>query len=170
MNIDKTIRIGRGIYGDVFCRVVFNNDRLSITGVEGPRRGGDCRGSCGQIEMGLNVAEIEPAPGWDRAKIERFVELWRRWHLNDMRPGCEHQVGDAWKSHDVEVKNVITKRLETKRSSFVRVDEHPDGLLCKPCSVCGYKYGTEWKFESVPADVLDELRALPDTDMTPAWI
>jgi hypothetical protein len=36
--------------------------------------------------------------------------------------------------------------------------------------VCGYRYGTEWKREEVPADVLAFLRSLPDADMTPAWV
>jgi len=36
--------------------------------------------------------------------------------------------------------------------------------------VCGYKYGSEWKKEAVPADVLEFLRALPDTDVKPAWV
>jgi hypothetical protein len=34
----------------------------------------------------------------------------------------------------------------------------------------GYSYGSAWKFEAVPAGVLDFLRSLPDTDQNPAWI
>ena len=26
----------------------------------------------------------------------------------------------------------------------------PDGVLCKPCPKCGYKYGTSWNYEPIP--------------------
>lgn len=52
----------------------------------------------------------------------------------------------------------------------VKPDEHPDGILCKPCPVCGYKYGTSWLMEEVPEDVIDWLFALPDTTVKPAWV
>lgn len=59
---------------------------------------------------------------------------------------------------------------ETKTLGWLRPEEHPDGILCKPCPVCGYKYGTLWKKEEVPKDVIDWLFSLPDTDVQPAWI
>lgn len=49
-------------------------------------------------------------------------------------------------------------------------EKHPEGILSKPCPVCGYKWGTQWRAERVPQDVLDWLEALPDTDRKPAWI
>jgi len=64
----------------------------------------------------------------------------------------------------------IKTRTERKSTGWLRYTEHPDGLLSKPCDVCGYHYGSAWQREEVPADVLDFLRALPDTDMTPAWV
>lgn len=38
---------------------------------------------------------------------------------------------------------------------------HPEGMLCKPCEECGYRYGTAWLYEPVPEDVLDFLETLP---------
>ena len=68
-------------------------------------------------------------------------------------------------------RNLIRlERTEEKGAGWVRSSEHPEGLLTKPCPVCGYKYGTAWLREDVPAAVLDWLRALPDTDQTPAWV
>ena len=49
-------------------------------------------------------------------------------------------------------------------------NEHPDGLLGKACPVCGYKYGTEWKKEEVPQDIIEWLFNLPTTKVKPAWI
>lgn len=59
---------------------------------------------------------------------------------------------------------------EEKTLGWLRPDEHPDGILTKPCPVCGYKYGTAWKTEQVPEDVLQFLYNLPDTTMDPAWV
>ena len=59
---------------------------------------------------------------------------------------------------------------EVKTLGWLKPDEHPDGILCKPCPVCGYKYGTSWLKEEVPADVIDWLFALPNTTVRPAWV
>ena len=33
-------------------------------------------------------------------RAARLVEIWRRWHLNDMRAGCEHQRAAKWRQAD----------------------------------------------------------------------
>lgn len=96
MKIDKRVRLGTvDLYNgkaDVFCRIQFDGAKLSISGVEGPLRNGDAKGSCGQIEMGLGDGEsITPTPGWSSELIKKFLDTWREWHLNDMRAGCVHQ-------------------------------------------------------------------------------
>lgn len=94
----KIIRIGRGEAGDVFCKIEFVNKEgkggvLSITGVEGPKSNGDCRGSCGQIYDHIRIKDF--APGWDHKTLAEFIDVWRRWHLNDLRAACEHQRASA---------------------------------------------------------------------------
>ena len=74
----------------VFCQIEMDGDKLSISGVEGPKSNGDCFGSCGQIEMSWEPLD-KYATGWDAAKEAKFLDLWRAWHLNDMRAGCVHQ-------------------------------------------------------------------------------
>lgn len=49
------------------------------------------------------------------------------------------------------------KKTEAKLLGWLHENEHPDGILCKPCPVCGYKYGTEWKHRDIPADVLNRI-------------
>ena len=51
-------------------------------------------------------------------------------------------------------------KCETKKAGWLRYDEHPKGLLSKPCGTCGYKYGSKWLYEAVPAEVLAELEAM----------
>ena len=59
---------------------------------------------------------------------------------------------------------------EEKTLGWLRPDEHPEGILTKPCPVCGYKYGTTWKTEQVPEEVLQFLYNLPDSTKDPAWV
>ena len=48
-------------------------------------------------------------------------------------------------------------------------EEHPEGLLCKPCETCGYKYGTSWTRREIPQDVIDWFSALEDTEEDGVW-
>jgi hypothetical protein len=58
-------------------------------------------------------------------------------------------------------------KVESKLAGWVYPYEHPDGLLCKPCDVCGYRYGSQWLYEPVPEDVLAWLYQLPTSDRLP---
>jgi hypothetical protein len=96
--MDKTVRLGTvNVYGkvnaSVFCHIRIEDGRLSISGVEGPKRNGDALGSCGQIDMHLREAQdtITLAPGWDKATLARFFDVWKHWHLNDMKAGTPAQ-------------------------------------------------------------------------------
>lgn len=63
------------------------------------------------------------------------------------------------------------EKTKTKPAGWVDYREHPEGLLSKPCPVCGYAYGSAWLHEEVPTDVLEFLRGLPDNadDMPARW-
>ena len=103
----KTMRVGRVEDGDVFVQVEHDGRRLSLHGVVGPKANGDCSGSCGQIVDTLRgmTAGAKFAPGWGVKSCARLVELWDRWHLNDMRPGCEHQEAEK-RAHPLPVLTV----------------------------------------------------------------
>lgn len=108
--------------GDVesraFAEITFENGKLRIHGVIGPMRNGNCRGFFGQCVDEIRAGN--PVAPWTREMVDKFCDIWDEWHLNDRRPYCEHQKALGW----------------------LRENEHPDGILCKPCPVCGYKYGT----------------------------
>ena len=149
-------------------------------------------------------------------RVKRIVEIWKRWHLNDMRPGCEHQRDwqteesleipeytctddfydrrkeaergtlpvDAYEQYrlDEGIVNAICftagkgpsinpeeglkrglvkiSKYKTKLAGWTYETEHPKGLLCKPCPVCGYKYGSAWLFEAIPQEILTELETI----------
>lgn len=160
----KIVNIGTVPVGsrraNVYCKIENENGRLSISGVVGPLPSGNALGGCGQIDMEfkhrneadddkrygdlIGPNEIKFSKGWNATAWFDFLEVWKKWHLNDMHAGCEHQ-------REWEQKNY---------------DELPEDKACK---VCGYEYGTAWNSVKVPEDVLDFLASLPETTKQPAW-
>lgn len=61
-------------------------------------------------------------------------------------------------------------KFEQRLGHLLYEKDHPDGLLGKPCPVCGYQYGSQWLQEEVPQDVLDFLNGLPESKTTPLWV
>ncbi len=197
----KVMRVGSvktwkgGRWAGLFVLAEFNDGKLSITGVIGPTSGGNALGGCGQIEMGFahrdpkdndartvnptKPSDIRFAPGWTAKRWLDLLDIWKRWHLNDMKAGCEHQLSEGWDKRPIDPTKPTTaygkffpgqKHDSWNLLAWVSPDEHPDGLLTKPCSTCGYKYGTGWKRVEVPADVIAKIVALPSADRQPAWI
>jgi len=95
LDFTKDICIGvKETYGgrrySVWCHISYSEGRLSITGVEGATHGGNCLGSCGQIYGELkDFVRLEP--NWTEAMLQSFIAIWKKWHLNDLQAGCEHQ-------------------------------------------------------------------------------
>lgn len=173
----KQLLIGTGQDGRIFVDVVYHDGKLSLTGVEGPLANGDARGSCGQLTIDP-AAITEFAESWTVESAERLAEIWKRWHLNDMRPGCEHQRAEKWAERPIDPNKptrAYGKHFEGQRTdswnmlAWVTHAEHPEGLLSRPCGVCGYKYGSAWLREDVPTDVLEWLRSLPEASTPSPW-
>jgi len=228
-----------GRFSPVFCKAEYTDGKLSISGVVGPLESGNCRGSCGQIDMSFrdgHYPERKYTEGWTPELFQRFLDTWREWHLNDLRAGCVHQREMDWKScpghyqageicadEAVDMKCclcfhswvsvVLPMRDAPQRcprcksqlieSGKIRPGMKPpapassedmeralrdlkrDGValvgagksyrcaedkLSKPCPVCGYKYGSAWLKEEVPASVLEFLQSLPNSLIIPAWV
>jgi hypothetical protein len=143
----------------LFCKIEFEDGRLSISGVIGPNRWGNAKGGCGQVSMEfdhfdasqndsrndqpIKAKTLSFAPGWDILTWYKFLAIWHDWHLNDMHSECEHQ-----------------ERLG------ITYQNDPHNV----CETCGYKIGSAWTFREVPSYVISFLKTLPDTDLTPAWV
>lgn len=149
---------------DTFCKIEFTEGRLSITGVEGPLPSGNARGSCGQIDMHLKAEHIVCfAPGWDRAKVAKFLKVWGRYHLNDMKAGSAVQE-EYLRANPITAEETAYPKshYEVACSRLAAAGLNPDPE--------GYKYGSAWNREEVPEEVLQFLASLPDTDKRPAWV
>lgn len=169
-NFCKVVRLGTaktcgGRAYSIYCEIEYKEGQLSISGVEGPTASGDALGSCGQINMHLRNEQesIKLAPGWTRAKLRRFFEVWERWHLNDMKAGSAEQ--ERWLRENPIPKEEYAypkSHYEVASKKLADAGLNPDST--------GYLYGHAWKREEVPVDVLDFLRSLPKTDKQPAWV
>ncbi len=219
-----------------YCDINYDDGKLSITGVVGPMSNGDCKGSAGQCVGSIRDGEPNTKEGWTREMVDKFCDIWGRWHLNDLNPCCKHQRELGWidqarepmykyhyklRREAADKKRMVEKSamshlrdgisfaptaeqsfyarldnfidgykpveedladyyepfwsisrgaIERTERGFVRFDEDDQGILLKPCPVCGYKYGTAWQTEEIPQDVIDWLFALPNTKIQPAWI
>lgn len=163
-----TIDTGYARRADVTVEIDWDGKRLSLMGTA-KRRGARDIDQGGQMQDTIRDMDLSELliPGSER---DRLVETWERWHLNDMRPGCEHQRAEGWGDRPIDPDKptrAYGRHFEGQSHDswnllgWVRPDEHPDGLLTRPCPTCGYRYGTAWLHEDVPADVLDWLRRFP---------
>ncbi len=62
-----------------------------------------------------------------------------------------------YKTHLKELPDNLKKfykLYETKTAilGHTKENEHPEGLLCKPCPICGYQYGTAWTYRAIPQE------------------
>lgn len=117
-----SLDLGFSPWSAVFCKITMEEGRLSISGVVGPKRNGNCEGSCGQI--GESVKAItEFFPDWNAELRDRFVEVWDKWHLNNMRPGCSHQMAnwDTGKRLEVVSYGLTTEAVVLRKSVLERV-------------------------------------------------
>ena len=148
MPIKKKTWGGRTYY--VHIQIESLGGRLTLHGVEGALASGNCLGgSCGQIDMHLRHEKLgedyELVPPWTEEMFRKLLDLWGKWHLNDLHAGCEHQRALGWEKDGY--------------------DKHP----AEPCPVCGYKYGTGWHTVPVPDDVTTWLFALPKAAKPCKW-
>lgn len=112
---------------------------LSICGDLKEFTGGRPRWSgCGQIEDDIVTK--------NKLKL-RLIEIWNRWHLNDMQSGTRKQNKclDNWKerpegwSYEEDCKYLKKHHLYKDR---------------------GYKYGHSWLVELLPEDIIKEIELL----------
>lgn len=168
---------GRRRRHPVFCKIEYTDGRLSITGVVDPYPSGNAWGDCGQIIMDfkefdkrgwLSVNDVIPTNGMNRKSLYKFLKIWDEWHLNDMHSECEHQQELGWTYDEYHGEWLPDLNAEPDEAGEYPLKHHP--YLGHACPVCGYRIGSAWTMREVPADVLEFLQSLPDTDRTPNWV
>ena len=101
-------------------------------------RGRPCWSSSGQIKDSIRTK--------NKNKL-RLLEIWDKWHLNDMKSGTKEQEKclnnwkdrpDGW-SYEKDCEHLKKHHLHTDR---------------------GYKYGHAWLVEILPEDIIEEVNHL----------
>lgn len=98
--------------------------------------------------------------------FKQIYSIWKEYHLNDMQAGCEHQRENWDLKSDIiyNDKSFFAGHVyygeERFHSYSNNLIEHPKGLLKKPCEVCGYKYGTEWKHKRIPDEIVKQIKEI----------
>ena len=135
------------------CGNVWRNDRRDI------------------LSGGQNIDHIaDDIATWSipREQFTRMQEVWKAWHLNGMKAGCEHQRAEGWADRPIDPTkptNTYGKHFAGQRQdswnmlAWVSRKEHPEGLLSHPCPTCGYKYGTAWLHDALPDAIVAEVRS-----------
>lgn len=54
--------------------------------------------------------------------------------------------------HEIFARYYKISNVELKALGHLTVSEHPEGILCRSCPTCGYKYGTKWLYRPIPAE------------------
>jgi hypothetical protein len=88
------------------------------------------------------AAIVQPAPGLTGENLARLAEIWRYWHLNDMRAGCVHVPDAVYRQGNY--------------GSELDLDNTPR------CPETGYRWGSAWLYEEPPAEVISDLTDIGD--------
>lgn len=143
-------------YGEVEIEISIKHEgdkvRLSISGEVGYRTededGYDTDELCMCGQIGHTLKELYEDGTLHviipKDNFLKLLEVWDRWHLNDMVAGCPHQM------------EILRADPERPRD----YDELIKDPVFKQCPECGYSYGSKWLYEEVPSDVWEFLEAL----------
>ena len=79
-------------------------------------------------------------------KVQRIVEIWERYHLNDLRAGTplQEKIIREWKEKGN--KYDYTKVCEMLMEKGVYIDNN-------------YKYGSKWLYEEIPQNIIEEIKS-----------
>lgn len=145
----KVISLGKVDYNrsgrrncEAEIEIELDNGRLSIcAGIWNPRHSDYY--TCGQCVD--TVAAFFPK----NKKVQEIVQVWDRWHLNDMRAGTPAQMA-VIRQHELEFPGYPTSHYDWACQLL-----EANGLLVDN----GYAYGSAWLKEELPADILAKVES-----------
>ena len=145
--MDKIVHVTKTIW--IRVKYSAQTRRLTITGVDRPRRNGDAD-SCGQIYDALASAPKDQLLVHQSVRDE-IVEVWKRWHLNDLNAGTQHQ-------------------MQVLRDNGLAHSRYEDQKAFLTAMGIEAGFGHAWHFEEVPQPILDAIALWPEAEVKPAWI
>lgn len=90
-----------------YIKIEYTDNKLSITGVMGPASNGDYKGHAGQCidticDLDNDYYNTRPTKDFTESDLEKLVDIWNEYHLNDMKP------------YDVEMKKLGWDKIAEK--------------------------------------------------------
>lgn len=87
--------------------------------------------------------EMEKYAVQKRQNFDEIIEVWKRYHLNDMRAGTPKQ------------EQAVREYCKNNEYNYNKVREYLNsiGLIVDN----GYTYGTNWLYEEIPQHILDKI-------------
>lgn len=178
-----------------FIEIEFVGGNLSLHGVMGPFKSGNCKGNCGQcIDTICNLKhdyyKNQLNKGWNKDMLEKLVKIWDEWHLNAMKAYSPAMKEAGWDkiaktpilSIDIELDNETYAKQRNikdkdeknlKEAGKAKISEDEKQILNMPIFDEIYAYPTdEFKIPKYykPKDV-DKSSGLPIVEtITLGWI
>lgn len=104
---------------------------------------GKMRGSEDQCSSEMYHKYIKGSPGYHKkAELARLLEIWDRYHMNNMNPGTPKQM-EIIRGSGLDYKDA----LDYLEEFDLKIDD-------------GHLYGSKWLFEKIPDSVVLELKQI----------
>lgn len=109
------------------------------------------------IQKDVTLHSLYPTDEYER--LSRVRELPPR-HLEVTDAGMKNVPKALYDYSSWEIKE--SSNTQKKSTGWITYDEKysPDGLIGKPCPVCGCKYGHEWYYKPIEKNDLETMEAL----------
>ena len=138
LKVDLEIRLSDTKKGKTLsiCGNIWNMSQTDIV------TGGQIRET---LQYALNHNEFKTLD-ITKTGLRTILNLWERWHLNDMNSGCEYQ------------RTLIPGIEEEKGKEFFYAGNYTEVVKLpdfEECPICGYTYGSAWMFEKLPEYVVE---------------
>ena len=84
---------------------------------------------------------------------ETFTPTKQDVYYTNLEIFCKTHTPEAPEHYEINKDyNTKKQKIDVKYLGHTYPTEHPEGILCKPCPVCGYKYGNSWLYVPITAD------------------
>jgi len=114
--------------------------------------------SGGQIDDDLREAlrdgKLEVGNGISDSEMKELLDIWDKYHLNDLSAGTERQNEIIEENKDKPKYNKFDKFLDRPKAILEDFDAEPDKET-EGFGDEGYSYGSAWLFQPLPEDVVD---------------
>lgn len=106
----------------------------------------------GKLEIGNGITEEE---------FEEFLDIWDKWHLNDLNAGTERQKEIIEEHKDEQKYKKFDEFLDRPKAILEDFDAEPDKET-EGFGDEGYSYGSAWLYQPLPQDVIDFVEDFKD--------